>query len=134
MKNLFNLIFLISFTVAPVFAQTSTSDEEVEEVVVVGTLASLISAIEKQRKSNSIVSVVDSDALGDFPDTTAAEAIRRLSGISVENDQGEGRYVSIRGMSGRLKLYSCKWCPYPCSGRWKKGYVRWVANRTTRLN
>ena len=39
MKNLFNLIFLISFAVAPVFAQTSASDEEVEEVVVVGTLA-----------------------------------------------------------------------------------------------
>ncbi|GIS25862.1 MAG: hypothetical protein CM15mP127_02350 [Gammaproteobacteria bacterium] len=37
-----------------------------------------------------------------IPDTTAAEAIRRLSGISVENDQGEGRYVSIRGLSSDL--------------------------------
>ena len=119
MKNLFNLIFLISFAVAPVFAQTSTNDEEVEEVVVVGTLASLISAIEKQRKSNSIVSVVDSDALGDFPDTTAAEAIRRLSGISVENDQGEGRYVSIRGMSGDLNSIAVNGAliPAPEGGR-----------------
>ena len=47
-------------------------------------LASLIAAIDKQRESDKIVSIVDSDALGDFPDTTAAEAIRRLSGISIE--------------------------------------------------
>ena len=39
-------------------------------------------------------------------DTTAAEAVRRLSGISVENDQGEGRYVVIRGMSPELNSFS----------------------------
>jgi TonB-dependent receptor len=76
--------------------------ENVEEVVVVGTKASLISAIDKQRSSQKIISVIDSDALGDFPDTTAAEAVRRVSGISVENDQGEGRYISIRGLSSDL--------------------------------
>jgi len=70
-------------------SENNTNDEQVEEVVVVGTKASIVSAIEKQRQSNLIVSVVDSDALGDFPDTTAAEAIRRLSGISVENDQAK---------------------------------------------
>ena len=80
----------------------SQEDALVEEVIVVGTKASLIAAIDKQRESDKIVSIVDSDALGDFPDTTAAEAIRRLSGISIENDQGEGRYVSIRGLSSDL--------------------------------
>jgi TonB-dependent receptor len=73
-----------------------------EEITVVGSKASLLSAVEKQRESDSIISVVDSDALGGFADTTAAEAIRRLSGISVENDQGEGRYVTIRGLSSDL--------------------------------
>ena len=75
---------------------------EMEETIVVGTRASLRSAIDKQELADKLISVVDSDALGDFPDTTAAEAIRRLSGISVENDQGEGRYVTIRGMSSDL--------------------------------
>ena len=85
-KYIFPLFLSLSL-----FSQES-ENEPLEEVVVIGTKASIISAIEKQRQSNLIVSVVDSDALGDFPDTTAAEAIRRLSGISVENDQGEGRY------------------------------------------
>ena len=62
----------------------------------------MISAVEKQRESNSLISVVDSDAMGSFADTTAAEAIRRLPGISIENDQSEGRYVTIRGLSSDL--------------------------------
>ena len=94
-------------------------NDAVEEVVTVGTKASIISAIDKQRESNLIVSVVDSDALGDFPDTTAAEAIRRLSGITVENDQGEGRYVSIRGLSGDLNAIAVNGAmvPAPEGGR-----------------
>ena len=77
-------------------------EDTMEEQIVVGTRASLMSAINKQEMADSIKSIADSDALGDFPDTTAAEAIRRLSGISIENDQGEGRYVTIRGLSSDL--------------------------------
>lgn len=81
---------------------TPTYDPTVEEVLVVGTRATLMKAVDKQMMADGIISVVDSDALGNFPDTTAADAIRRLSGISVENDQGEGRYVTIRGLSSDL--------------------------------
>lgn len=73
-----------------------------EEVVVTGTWSTLDNAASKQFDSDNLVSVVDSDALGNFPDSTAADAIRRLSGVSVENDQGEGRYVTIRGLSSDL--------------------------------
>ena len=78
---IFGLFLLTTF---PGFA----AEGEIEEVLVIGTRASLMSAVEKQGMSDKIISLVDSDALGDFPDTTAAEAIRRLSGISIENDQG----------------------------------------------
>lgn len=81
---------------------TPTYEPTVEEVVVVGTRATLMRAVDKQMMADGILSVVDSDALGNFPDTTAADAIRRLSGVSVENDQGEGRYVTIRGLSSDL--------------------------------
>ena len=75
---------------------------QIDEVVVVGTRATLMNAVDKQMMADNIISVVDSDALGNFPDTTAADAVRRLSGIAVENDQGEGRYVTIRGLSSDL--------------------------------
>lgn len=84
-------------------AQTPVAtDQKMEEIVVTGSRASLSSALSKQRNSDKVLSVADSDALGNFPDTTAAEAMRRLSGISVENDQGEGRYVVVRGFGPEL--------------------------------
>ncbi len=119
MKKLYLLLLTLSFFV--VSQEEETNKEEVEEVVVsaTGTIASLKSGIERQRKSNQVVSVVDSDALGEFPDETAAESVRRLSGVSVENDQGEGRYVTLRGMSGDLNAVTMNGAtiPAPESGR-----------------
>ena len=119
MKKTFLTFFLITPLLFSQDDESNASDGSIEDVVVIGTLASIISAIEKQRESDQIVSIVDSDALGDFPDTTAAEAIRRLSGITVENDQGEGRYVSIRGLSGDLNSISVNGAlvPAPEGGR-----------------
>lgn len=94
--------FALGLLAAAITANVHAETEVMEETIVVGTRASLMSAIDKQEMADGLISVVDSDAMGDFPDTTAAEAIRRLSGISIENDQGEGRYVTIRGLSSDL--------------------------------
>ena len=83
------------------FADEDSSQAD-EEVVVVGSLASLRSALNKKRDSDKNVGVIDSDALGNFADINVAESLRRISGISVENDQGEGRYVTVRGMNTDL--------------------------------
>ena len=81
------------------FAQ---STDNIDEIIVTGSRASLQSAIRKQRDSNKVAGVVDSDAIGNFADINVAESLRRISGIMVENDQGEGRYVSVRGMNTDL--------------------------------
>jgi TonB-dependent receptor len=86
----------------PETAMAQSGQEAVDTIVVTGSRASLTSALSKQRNSDRVLSVADSDALGNFPDTTAAEAMRRLAGIAVENDQGEGRYVTVRGFSSEL--------------------------------
>ena len=101
MKKLSLFFLIISFS-----AHTQEVAEDIEEVIAIGQKAGLKSALKKQQDSDSVISVIDSDGLGQFPDTTAAEAVRRLSGISVENDQGEGRYVVIRGMSPELNSFS----------------------------
>lgn len=83
-------------------AQTLAQSDGIDEIVVVGSRASLIGAIQKQRDSDKVAGVVDSDAIGNFADINVAESLRRISGIMVENDQGEGRYVSVRGMNTDL--------------------------------
>lgn len=73
-----------------------------DNVLVVGSAAAQAGAINQQRASNAIINVIDSDGLGNFPDTTVADSLSRVPGLSIETDQGEGRYVSIRGINTDL--------------------------------
>ncbi|MEP7343090.1 MAG: TonB-dependent receptor [Acidobacteriota bacterium] len=59
-------------------------------------------ALNDQKNSINLVNLVASDQIGSFPDPNAAEAIQRVPGIVVQRDQGEGRYVLIRGTEPRL--------------------------------
>ena len=95
-----SLAIAIGLTISvETFAQVQNT---IEEVVVRGSRSSLQSAIQKQRDSNKVAAVIDADSLGNFADTNVAESLRRISGIMVENDQGEGRYVTVRGMNTDL--------------------------------
>lgn len=55
-----------------------------------------------QRSSENLRDIIASDYFGQFADTNAAEALNRLPGVSVERDQGEGRFVIIRGIDPNL--------------------------------
>ena len=77
-----------------------------EEVIVYGQAAAIAGALSQERSAVNLVSVLDTDAMGQFPDQNVAESLRRLSGVTVENDQGEGRYVVIRGMDPDLNSTS----------------------------
>jgi TonB-dependent receptor len=59
-------------------------------------------ALNDQKNSINLINLVASDQIGSFPDPNAAEAIQRIPGIVVQRDQGEGRFVLIRGTEPRL--------------------------------
>ncbi|WP_431494766.1 TonB-dependent receptor [Pseudomonas brassicacearum] len=73
-----------------------------EHVEVVGQAASIDQALKEQRSADSIKSVVHADGVAQLPDENVAEAVQRLPGVSVERDQGEGRFVSVRGLGPDL--------------------------------
>jgi len=54
-------------------------------------------ALNQQRTADNIGNVLSSDAVGRFPDPNIAEALQRTPGIAIERDQGEGRYINLRG-------------------------------------
>ena len=72
------------------------------DIVVTGTRAGERKAIEENRTANNFVEAVFANDVGKLPDQNVAEAVRRLPGLSVANDQGEGRYVIIRGINPDL--------------------------------
>src|SRR5690625_1014497 len=85
---------------ADLHAQAAEPDPEIVDVI--GQAAQLEQALEDQRRSNTIRSVVHADAIGQLPDDNAAEALQRIPGLSVERDQGEGRFVRVRGLGSDL--------------------------------
>ncbi|MBM96756.1 MAG: TonB-dependent receptor [Oceanospirillaceae bacterium] len=82
------------------------SEQEVEEVLVIGQAAQLQRALERQRYADGIISAVNSDAIGELPDANAAEALQRIPGLSIERDQGEGRFVRVRGLGSDYNAVS----------------------------
>lgn len=80
-----------------------TDHTEVGEVVVTASpiVGSQAAAIAQQRAAENIVSIVAADAIGRFPDQSAAAALSRLPGVAIERDQGQERYVQLRGAPER---------------------------------
>ena len=77
-------------------------ENSIENVIVYGQRAGQAGAINKQKNANRLVSVVSADSIGQLPDQNAAEALQRLPGLSIQRDQGEGRFVAIRGIDPNL--------------------------------
>lgn len=80
-------------------AASASMRGEVEEIVITGKpLAdSAAAALQVQRFSDSLVSVLSADAVGNLPDQNVAFAVGRLPGVAIERDQGQARYVNLRG-------------------------------------
>ena len=71
-------------------------------VTVYGLRQGQIKALSQQRTASNIKNVVDEEQMQRFPDVNSAEVLQRVSGVTVTRDQGEGRYVLVRGTSPRL--------------------------------
>ncbi len=78
------------------------ASEEVETVLVTGIRASLRESLEVKRESQTVVDVITSEDVGKFPDKNVAEALQRVSGVSISREFGEGERVSIRGTAPNL--------------------------------
>ncbi len=77
-----------------------------DSILVIGQRGALNNSIARQRATDYFSNFLSSDAAGNFPDQNIAEATRRIVGLSVENDQGEGRYVVVRGLDSNLNSTS----------------------------
>ncbi len=80
----------------------AAAETPAEEIIVTGSRAAREQAIERKRTLPTIADVVASDGIGKLPDYNTAEAVQRLPGITVTIDQGEARYVAVRGIDPNL--------------------------------
>lgn len=69
------------------------------EVVVSGVFSDQQKAINLQHTNMGNTNVVSADQISKFPDSNIGDALKRISGINVQYDQGEARFGQIRGTS-----------------------------------
>ena len=61
-----------------------------------------LEAINRERTADNIVQVLPADVITSLPNTNIADAVGRLPSVSLERDEGEGKYIQIRGTEPRL--------------------------------
>lgn len=97
-------IAAVALVPSNVLAQNAEAQPEAEntegDIIVRGSrpiAESEIAALRAQKESDSLVSVLASDSIGRLPDQNIAQAVSRLPGIGVQRDQGQARYINLRG-------------------------------------
>ncbi|MGA9658427.1 MAG: TonB-dependent receptor plug domain-containing protein, partial [Asticcacaulis sp.] len=84
---------------SPVLAQTTNVNSTPGETVVVvtGIRKGIADAIARKKNSNEIIDSIVAEDVGKFPDSNVAEALQRISGVSIDRSGGEGQHVTVRG-------------------------------------
>ncbi|TRX58872.1 TonB-dependent receptor [Fulvivirga sp. M361] len=73
------------------------------EVLVLGDrLKGQAKALNQQKTNSNITNVIAADQIGRFPDANVGDALKRVPGITMQNDQGEARDIIIRGLAPQL--------------------------------
>lgn len=88
-------------------AANNTAAEEVapedgDAIVVTGFRASLEAALNLKRESVAAVDAIVAEDIAKFPDQNLAESLQRIPGISITRDGGEGRSITVRGLSSQF--------------------------------
>src|SRR5438270_5982794 len=92
---------------------TAGQAAHVEAVLQIGTRNQIVTvrgerergeleAINRERTADNIVQVLPAEVITSLPNTNIADAVGRLPSVSLERDEGEGKYIQIRGTEPRL--------------------------------
>jgi iron complex outermembrane recepter protein len=85
--------------------QPTTVEDEApaaDEIVVTGFRQSLEAAINLKRTSVGAIDAIVAEDIAKFPDQNLAESLQRIPGISITRDAGEGRAITVRGLSSQF--------------------------------
>ena len=79
---------------------------DLEEYQVQGIRSGQARALNQQKESINLVNIVSADAVGKLPDDNASEAVARIVGVHVNRNEGDGRYIYLRGVMPSLNLHT----------------------------
>ena len=96
--------FALATMISAVVASHAGAQQVLEEVVVTGVRASIDKAIDIKKNATHMVDGINAEDIGQLPDVSIADSIRRISGVSYATDNGRPATASIRGLGPDLTL------------------------------
>lgn len=78
--------------------QAQEEQSQTDEIIITGVRSAELNAREVERSKNIFSSVISQDDAGKFADQNVAESLQRLPGITLQKTEGEGQYVTVRGL------------------------------------
>ena len=102
LRNFGSFTALLAMTSLVSFGQGEDEMEELEEFTVEGYREGKSLALQEKQIASNIKDIISADSIGNLPDQNVADALVRLPGVSIDMEQGEGRFVSIRGIAPEL--------------------------------
>ena len=82
------------------FAQDDAEAEGEDVITITGFRASLAEALDIKREETGVVDAIVAEDIADFPDLNLAESLQRIPGVAITREAGEGRQITVRGLSG----------------------------------
>lgn len=101
-RKLLALLIMQIFALPVLAEDAPTSPTAMEVVTIEAQRTSIALAREAQKEAANLVNLMTVEEMRKLPDVNIAEAVRRVPGISLETDTGEGRYINIRGLDSDL--------------------------------
>lgn len=83
-------------------SSSAQSANALQEITVLGQRTTTEIAREAQLQAPNLIDITTAAEMQRLPDVNTGEAVRRIPGISLETDTGEGRYINIRGLDADL--------------------------------
>ncbi|MDM7956549.1 TonB-dependent receptor [Blastomonas sp.] len=106
---------LAASTAMPAIAQTTAAQEDADqggEIIVRGAIITAQGeSIAQKRNADNLIDISAADSVGRFPDQNSAAALSRLPAVAVQRDQGQERYIQVRGAPNRWTSVSIDGIP-----------------------
>jgi TonB-dependent receptor len=95
-------VSVVAGQVANVDARLEIGTVSSEVLVTAERAAGEAEAVNRERSADNLVQVIPADVIRSLPNANMADALGRLPSVTLERDEGEGKYVQVRGTEPRL--------------------------------
>ena len=101
-KDFTKEVAVVAGQVATVDVKLEVGSQNLEVLVTAERASGEAEEVNRQISADNIVQVLSSDVIRSLPNANMADALGRLPSVTLERDEGEGKYVQVRGTEPRL--------------------------------